>query len=116
MSASTGAGYGPQRWIHDVRVRPLSGAAHTAAQLVELGQAETLRVADDDRVGVRYVESRLDDRGAEEHVDVTRGERAHHRCELGLRHLSVRHLDACLGYEPAQPFRLGFDGGDAVVP
>ena len=62
---------------HEVGVRLRSRAPDAALELVELGQAETLRVLNDERVGVRVVDAALDDRGGHGRVDlVLRSERA----------------------------------------
>ena len=74
-----------------VGVRAVAAAADAAAQLVELREAERVGAVDEDRVDARDVEAALDDRRAEQHVDVAAHERQHRSLELALRHLAVRH-------------------------
>ena len=50
-------------------------AADAAADLVELGQPELVGALDDQRVRLRDVEARLDDRRRDEHVRVAGEER-----------------------------------------
>lgn len=82
---------------HEVRVRLRGGAPHTALELVELRQAQPLRVLDDQRVGARVVDAALHDGGGDEHVDLLGGELHHHVLDLARAHLAVRHADARLG-------------------
>ena len=68
-----GAGLGRQLLrvgIEEVRVRGDVGAADAPADLVELGEPERVRALDDERVRLRDVEARLDDRRRDEHVGV----------------------------------------------
>ena len=88
----------------EVRVGLDVAAADSALELVELREAQALRVLDDERVGVRVVDAGLDDGGRDEHVVLVGGERLHDRFELALRHLAVRYADP----------RLGGGGGDAA--
>ena len=76
--------------VEQVRVRAPRRAADPPAQLVELRQPERVGAVDDDRVHVRDVEARLDDRRADEDVGGAVGELEHHLLELALGHLAVR--------------------------
>ena len=58
----------PVLLVQQVGVGARGAAADAAAQLVELRQAEPVGVVDDDRVRVRDVEPRFDDRRADEDV------------------------------------------------
>ena len=67
-----------------------------AAQLVELRQAELVRLVDDDRVDVRDVEAGLDDRRADEDVGSPSTNSTHRPLQLVLVHLAVPDADARL--------------------
>src|SRR4051794_27731100 len=56
--------------VEEVRVRATRRSADATTQLVELRQSERVRAVDDDGVGVRDVEARLDDRRAHEDVEL----------------------------------------------
>ena len=73
--------------------------AHPAADLVELGEPERVGALDDQRVRLRDVEARLDDRRRDEHVGVAGEEREHPLLELALRHLAVGDEEAQLRAE-----------------
>ena len=78
----------------EIGVGLVLGAADAAAQLVEIGQAEAIGAVDDDRVGVRNIEAALDDRGANEHVDLAGDEALHDVFQLVRVHLAVADVDA----------------------
>ena len=78
-------------------MREQVAAADPAADLVELAQAELVGALDDQRVRLRDVEARLDDRRRDEHVGVAGEERQHLVLELALRHLPVRDEEAQIG-------------------
>src|SRR5207245_9861333 len=63
-----GLGVRPGWVVEEVRIGSLPGAAHPAAQLVELGQSQPLRIHHHDGIGVGDVQAGLDDGGA--HKDV----------------------------------------------
>ena len=104
-----------RRVVEQVGVGALAAAPDATADLVELGEAEVVGVLDDQRVGGRDVDPRLDDRGADEHVGVAAQERHHPVLELGLLELAVGDLEAQLGAHAAQPRRDLVDRLDAVV-
>ena len=91
------------------------GAADAAADLVELREAERVGALDDQRVGLRDVDARLDDGRRDEHVGVSAKERVHLLLELALAHLSVRDEEAQFGRELLQLLRDLLDRLDAVV-
>ena len=91
------------------------GAADAAADLVELAQPEDVGALDDERVGLRDVDARLDDRGRDEHVGVAREERVHPLLELALAHLPVRDEEPEPGAELAELLAHLVDRLDAVV-
>ena len=81
---------------HEVRVRLGCRTTDTALELIELRQAQALRVLDDEGVRARVVDSALHDGGGDEHVDLLGGELHHHILDLARAHLTVRHSDARL--------------------
>jgi len=110
-----GLGERAVRGIEEVGVGAFTAPAHTPAQLVQLGQAHELRALHDERVGVGDVESRLHDRGADQHVGLAVPEVHDHALELVLVHLPVRDGDPRLRHELRQPGGGRVDGADAVV-
>ncbi len=90
-------------------------APHAPAQLVQLAQAEVLRVVDDDGVDARHVYAALDDGGAEQHVVVVGGEVHDGLLQLFGRHLAVGHCDARVGHQPAYHVLELEQALDAVV-
>ena len=82
---------------------------------MQLGEAEGVGALDDHRVGVGDVEARLDDRGADEHVEALLPEVEHHLLELVLPHLPVRRRHPRLGHELADVRGGLLDRVDPVV-
>ena len=74
-----------------------------------------LGVLDDQRVRLRDVDARLDDRGAHEHVGAAAQVVHHHRLELALVHLAVRDGEAHARAQRAQALGRLVDRLDAVV-
>src|SRR5829696_4299871 len=68
--------------------RGMQAPAHSAPQLVELGETEAFRAFDYDRARVRHVDTDLDDNGSHEHLYLPRPEQGH-------------HLTLVLGFHPA---------------
>jgi hypothetical protein len=82
---------------------------------MQLGEAEQVRTLEDERVGVGDVQPALDDRRADEDVELLLPEGDDESLEDVLVHLAVRHLDARLRYEVTQPRRGLLDGLDPIV-
>src|SRR5207244_6980784 len=101
--------------IEEVRMREHVRAAHPAADLVELSQAERVGSLDDERVRLRDVESRLDDRRRDEHVGVPAQEAQHLVLELALAHLPVRYEDPKPRAELVELERRLLDRLDPIV-
>ena len=76
-----------------VRVRRDVRPADAATDLVELREPEQVGPLDDERVRLRYVETRLDDRRRDEHVGIASEELHHPALELLLPHLAVGDED-----------------------
>ena len=99
---------------HKVRIGLRGRAAHTALKLVELCQAQALRVLDDQRVGRCVVDAALHDGRGDEHVDLLGRELDHHVLDLARAHLAVRHTHARLGRGLVHARHGIIDGLDAV--
>ena len=85
--------------VEEVRVGDDVAPADPPADLVELREPEGVRPLDDERVRLRDVEARLDDRRRDEHVGVAGEEREHVALELALWQLAVRDEEAQLRAE-----------------
>ena len=103
------------RVVEEVGVPALAGPAHAAAQLVHLRQSQLVGAVHDERVGVGDVQAGLDDGRTHQHVVLAVPEPADGLLELLLPHLPVRHHDARLGHEVADPRGGGVDGSHPVV-
>ena len=69
----------------------------------------------DDGVGVRYVNTRFNNRGAEQDIRATVVKIAHDALQIALVHLSVGNRDARFGDEFGEHLTAVLDGGDFVV-
>ena len=104
-----------RRVVQQIRIRTLATAPHAPADLVELRQAERVRVLDDQRVRLRDVDPRLDDRCAHEHVRAAAQVVHHHLLELALAHLPVGDRETHARAHRPQPLGRLLDRLDAVV-
>ena len=82
---------------------------------MQFRKPEHVGAFDNHRVCVRNVNSRFNDRSADENVDFPFDEQPHDTFEFGTAHLSVGDGDACAGSERADLLRRLFDGVHAVV-
>ena len=98
-----------------IRIRVTAGAAHAAADLVQLRKTQPVRVLDDERVDVRDIDARLDDRRADQYLHVAVCHRLHHVAELFFVHLPVRHGDLGLRNAVLEPCGALVDRLHAVV-
>ncbi len=89
--------------VQEVGVAAFAAAAHPAAQLVQLRQAERVGALDDQRVGVGDVQAGLDDRRADQDVVLAVPEPLDGALQLLLGHLPVRDDDAGLGHQRLDP-------------
>jgi hypothetical protein len=101
--------------IEQVRVRGDVRAADPPADLVELAQPERVGALDDERVGLRDVDPRLDDGGRDEHVRVAGEKGVHALLQVAFAHLAVRDEKAQRWSEGLQFRGRLFDRLDAVV-
>ena len=90
-------------------------APHAAADLIQLRQAEAIRVDHDQRVGARHVQPRLYNRGTQQHVVFALVEIEHHVLEGVLAHLAMTNRHARLGHQPPQPLVKALDRLHAVI-
>ena len=84
-----------------------SASPNAATQLVELGQAETLRVLYQHDGGVGNVDTYLDHRGGHENVDLAVSERSHGSVTVLGLHPSVYQAHLERAQIVAQPFGHG---------
>ena len=98
-----------------VRIGAAIGAAHAPAQLVELAEAVALGAVDEDGIGERDVETVLDDRGGDEHIELVAHEGEHDFFQVVLAHLAVRHGDTRRGHKLLNARGDFVDGFDAIV-
>ena len=104
-----------QRGCQQVAEGFLVAASHTPAHLVQVAQAEVLRLVDDDGVGVGDVDAALDDGGGNEYVVVVIHEVEDNLLQFGRLHLAVTDAHAAVGYVALdEGLQLG-QVGDAVV-
>ena len=84
--------------VHEERIGCPVRTPDPPADLVELGETQphAVRILDDHRVRIRDIESRLDDRRGDEHVNVTVDEIQHDLLELVLIHLTMCECHICL--------------------
>ena len=96
---------------HEDAVALGGAAAHAAPQLVQLAQAEALRIFHHHGVGVGHVHAHLDDGGGHQNIALAGGEGRHDGfLVLGL-HLAVEHGDAQVGEDVfLQLLGVGGDG------
>ncbi len=70
--------------------------AHPAAKLMQLGQAESVRIVYKNRIRIRNVQPRFDNRRAYKHVGLARHKIYHCRLKLALGHLAVCDGNLCV--------------------
>ena len=99
----------------EVGIRLVVAAADSAAQLVQLRQAEFVGAVDDDGVGVGDVDAAFDDGGGDEDVVVAVLEVLHQVFEFALAHLSVANGDALFWQGVLQQAGDALDAVDVVV-
>ena len=103
------------RGNHEECLREHVTAAHATAHLVKLADTEVVRVHDDNRIRVRYVEARLDDARAHQNIEILRKERVHHALKFAVFHLAVCHGHAGVRNPVFNVFGKHVDALDAVV-
>ncbi len=93
----------------------LIAPAHAAADLVELGQAEAVGAVDDDRIGRGNIQTRSDNRRADQHVEFAPDKLRHGLFDVRRFHLAVHHADFRLRDEPLHQMGDGIDGAHPVM-
>ena len=101
--------------VRQVRAGAPGRAPDAAAYLVELGKAHFVRVLDDQRVDVRDVDARLDDRRAHEHLHLAVRHAVHDLGKLRLAHAAVGDVHGHVGQHGHDPGRDAVDRLDAVM-
>ncbi len=86
-----------------------------ASQLVQIRQAEDVRLVDEHRVGSRNVDAVFDDGGRDEDVELLGDKLVDYLFQFALFHLAVAYADPRLGHEPAKPRGCAVDRPHAVV-
>ncbi len=89
-------------------------AANAALELVELSQTQPLGVLDDEGVGMRVVDTALNDGGGHQDVDVVSLEALHDVFHLARAHLPMGHADASLRRRLTHAFHRLIDGGHTI--
>ena len=83
--------------------------------MVKIGQPKAIGAIDHDRVRIWNIETALNDRRANEHVDFSGDETRHHFLKLVRIHLAVADLDSRLRDKIDNLFADALDRLDAVV-
>ena len=91
------------------------GSSDAAAQLMKLGQPETVGPVDDDGVGAGNIDAGLDDRGRNQDVETLFVEIQHDFFQLTFRHLAVGDADAGIRQHRLEIAGGLFDSVDVVV-
>ena len=73
--------------------RLVPATTHAAAQLVELGNTEMLGFAHHHHRCIRYIDTDLDDRRGDEHIDLSGAELGHDPVLVLAFHAAVQNLD-----------------------
>src|SRR2546423_8890649 len=94
---------------------PAMRSADTPAQLIELGQSESVGAIHEHRIRVWHVETRFDDHRRDEHVDVAIYEAAHDGFQLALAHLAMTDSDSRARHHSPNMVSHPVDGLNAIV-
>ena len=70
---------------------------HTSAHLVQVTEAEVLRLVDDNGIGIGYVDATFDDGSGKQHVVIVIDEIKDYLLQFGRFHLSVTDTDTAIG-------------------
>ena len=89
--------------------------ANATTDLVQLRQAEQVGALDDQRIGRRNVETRLDDRRRDQDILIAAQERRHRLFQFTLGHLTMTNAKTQFGAELAQVRGRLLDRLDAIV-
>ena len=89
--------------------------SHPPAELIKVAQAEPVGPINDNRVGVRDIESAFDDGRREKHIRLPIDKLRHHLFQVVAVHLAVTDDDARVGHQGLELLQNRLDGHDAVV-
>ena len=99
----------------EICIRFVLGPSDASAQLIEIGETKSVCTIDDDGIGVRNIEPALDDRRANEYVDVPADESRHDGLEFVRIHLAMPDLNPCLRTKIDNTIPRAADRLDAVM-
>ena len=99
----------------EVGVGLTAAAAHPAPDLVQLAQAEMIRVKNDQRVGLGHVQPAFHDGGAQQHVVGPGVEVQHHVLQRVFPHLAMGHADAGLRHQRLYALAHLLDGAHPII-
>ena len=91
------------------------GTSHTPPELMKLGQAEAIRVFDNQGVDIGDIKPGFNNSGADQHLNIPLRHGLHHVAEGILPHLAVSHSDGKTGNPALQSGGALVDGFHPVV-
>src|SRR5215217_2942019 len=91
------------------------GATDSAAQLIEIGEAEPIGAINDDCICVRNIQTAFDNRSANEHVDFSGDESRHHSFQFIGIHLAMSDFNSGLRAKMANSLPRPLDGRNAIM-
>ena len=95
---------GGQRRCQQVTESFFIAPPHTSAHLVQVTEAEVLRLVDDNGIGIGYVDATFDDGSGKQHVVIVIDEIKDYLLQFGRLHLSVSDTDTDFHLEQVQDF------------
>ena len=104
-----------ERRSQQIAERLAIATTHATTHLVQIGESEVVRTIDDDGVGIRYVDTILDDGGREQHVVVVVREVEDDFLQLFGFHLSVADSYTGIGHVLLDDLGDMFEVGYAIV-
>ena len=87
------------RIVQEIGIGTITASADTSTELVQLGEAESVGTIHNQRVRIRDIQTRLDNRRAQQHIDVTMPEIADDLVELLTSHLAMGNAYPGFGNE-----------------
>src|SRR5262249_26472456 len=85
-----------------IAVRAVLIPPDPATKLVQVGQAVSVSLVDENRVGIWDIEAAFDNGRGQQNVELMIDEIQHYAFQTVLGHLSVRDSDACFGHDVLQ--------------
>ena len=99
----------------EIGIGLIAASAHPSTQLVQLRESEHVGAVDEDCIGMRDVDSRLNNGRGDQHVRLTAKELQHHGLERFGVHLPMSHHDPRIGYQLVEPSACLLHCFDAVM-